>query len=162
MSKILSIASGISHTAWCDTWYVDGSVPSSGDGTTWETAFKKIQEGIDAASDGDTVIAAEGKYAENIHFKGKNIVLRSTDPLDPGVVEQTIIHGGGSGSVVTFTGTEDETCVLSGFTIRSGKAEEGGGICGGAWRRTTSARIEHNVITSNSAQYGGGWLTATV
>lgn len=30
-------------------YFVDGTVASSGDGTTWATAFKTIQEGIDAA-----------------------------------------------------------------------------------------------------------------
>jgi hypothetical protein len=34
------------------TWYVDGKVPVSGDGTSWLFAFQKIQQGIDAASDG--------------------------------------------------------------------------------------------------------------
>lgn len=32
-----------------EVFYVDGSVPVSGDGLSWETAFKTIQEGIDAA-----------------------------------------------------------------------------------------------------------------
>lgn len=106
------------------TWYVDGSTPEFGDGSSWETPLETIQEGIDAASDGHTVIVAEGTYNENIRFKGKNIVLRSKDPTSPIVVKNTIIDGTQAGSVVTFAGTEDETCVLSGFTIRNGTGTE--------------------------------------
>ncbi len=136
------------------TWYVDASVSVPGDGTSWETAFKTIQEGIDAASDGETVTVALGTYLENIQFKGKNIVLRSTDPQDPAVVAATIIDGNRTGSVVTFDGTENETCVLSGFTIRNGKAENGGAIYGNG----THATIENNVITANSASHYGAGL----
>jgi hypothetical protein len=139
--------------------YVDGSVPSSGDGTSWETALRTVQEGIDAASDGEIVIVAVGRYTENIRFNGKNIVLRSTDPLDPATVSDTILYGNpvaGRVSVVTFAGTEDETCVLSGFTICNGHATYGGGICGGSSDRQTHATIENNIIISNSADYGGG------
>jgi len=138
------------------TWYVDVSVATSGGGSSPETAFKSIQEGINAASNGDTVIVAEGTYVENIHFKGENIVLCSPDPLDPGVVSNTVIDGNKAGSVITFVGTEDETCVLSGFTVRNGKADFGGGICGRTQDDQTRATIERNVITENSAGRGGG------
>lgn len=144
------------------SWYVDGSVAKSGNGRTWGATFKTIQEEIDAAYDGDAVVVAKGNYLENIRFNGKNIALRSTDPLDPAVVAATIINGGGKGSVVRFSGTEDQSCVLSGFTIRNGsgtihprKANTcGGGIYGG--ENPTGATIENNVITQNSAGYGGG------
>jgi len=141
------------------TWYVDGSVSSSGDGATWETALKTIQEGIDKALEGDTVTVAEGVYIENIHFDGKNIILTGTDPLNPDVVAGTIIDGNQSGSVVTFDGTENETCVLSGFTLQKGKAEYGGGVYGGPFSdRLTHATIRNNVVTENVASYYGGGL----
>jgi hypothetical protein len=139
--------------------HVDASVASSGNGTSWETALRAIQEGIDAASDGEIVIVAEGRYTENIQFHGKNIVVRSRDPLDPAVVSRTVIAGSsatGRVSVVTFAGTEEETCVLSGFTISNGNAAYGGGICGGSSEHQTHATIENNIITSNSADSGGG------
>jgi len=134
------------------TWYVNGSVSKSGDGTTWHTAFKTIQEGINAASNGDTVIVAAGTYYQNIHFLAKNITLRSADPLDPAVVNATIINGRAYGSVVTCQGYENENCVLSGFTITNGKSPYGGGVLGHHARPT----IRHNVIFDNWGDDGGG------
>ncbi len=140
------------------TWYVDGAVSTSGDGSSPETAFKTIREGINTAPDGDTVIVAEGTYDEKIDFKAKNIVLQTSDPADRTVVENTVIDGNKAGAVVTFAGTEDETCVLSGFTIRNGEANTGAGICGGTADQHTLATIENNVIADNVAQFGGGGL----
>lgn len=141
------------------TWYVDGKAPfPGGDGKSWETAFNKIWWGIHAASDGDTVIVAEGIYEENVNFNRKNIILRSTDPLDLMVVAETVLDADGFGSVVTFSGTQSDTCVLSGFVIRNGRASmRGGGILGGTESQRTHATIENNVIRSNSGNlYGGG------
>jgi len=109
--------------------------------------FNNIQAAIDDANDGDIIIVQRGWYDENINFGGKNIVLRSTDPNDPAVVERTVISGGLRTSVVRFSGNETVNCVLSGFTIRDGVwAIAGGGIDGGYGTRAT---IQHNVITSN-------------
>ncbi len=173
MEKVMKIIGVVLCVSLCrivigTTLYVDSSVSQSGNGLSWETALKTIQEGIDAASEGDTVTAAEGLYAENIRFNGKNIVLTSTDPLDPAVVDSTIIDGNRAGSVVTFAGTEDESCVISGFTIRNGEAmvpigkTYGGGIYGGTFpfapppEGRTRATIRNNVITDCFADRGGG------
>ena len=50
-------------------WFVDGAVAESGDGQTSETAFKTIQEGIDAASDGDTISVLPGHYVETFTIR---------------------------------------------------------------------------------------------
>ena len=118
--------------------------------------YPTIQEGIDASTDGDTVIVAPGLYYERINFNGKNIVLTSTDPNDSRVVGYTIINGGGEeGSVVTFENYEGPNTTLTGFTITGGtgtlvyewdteKQYQGAGIyCNG------SPTITHNVITNN-------------
>ncbi len=149
-----------SNPARLVTWYVDDSVAASGDGTSWQKGFKTIQEGINVASEWDTVIVAEGTYLENIHFKGKSIHLTSADPLSGAVVASTIIDGDKASSVVRFLGTEDESCTLSGFTIQNGYTdmEPGAGIRGGWAAARTRATIENNVITDNVAEMedGGG------
>jgi len=113
-----------------------------------------IQSAIDAAEPGDTVIVDPCTYTENISFDGKNITLTSTNPDDPCIVAGTVIDGGGSGPVVTFAGTEDATCKITGFTITGGNNSEdrGGGISG----NYTQTTIENCVITNNAALHGGG------
>ncbi|MDP2895873.1 MAG: right-handed parallel beta-helix repeat-containing protein [bacterium] len=142
-----SICLPVSSPAFAATRYVASSVSASGDGESWDSAFRTIQEGIDASSRGDTVIVGEGVYLENIKFKGENITLRSTDPLDLTVVAATIIDGNQAGSVVTFLGTETEACIVVGFTIRNGRSGEGGGIHGNGSRAT----IESNTVSGNEA-----------
>jgi hypothetical protein len=140
------------------TWYVDASVPASGDGRSWETAFKTVQDGINAAWDGDDVIVAPGTYPP-IDFLGKAITVHSTGPTDPSVVEATVIDAGGvPGSEevrpVTFDHSESLDSVLSGFKITGGFVYSGGGgiLCDGA-----SPTIENSIVVGNdSCSPGGG------
>ena len=126
------------------TIYVDDDGPAD---------FNNIQAAIDDCNNGDVIIVAEGTYFENIHFMGKNITLTSKDLNNPDVVAATIIDGNDANSVVTFSGTEDSNCVLSGFTVTDGNAPAGGGIYGNG----TLATIEYNVIKDNkSIEFYGG------
>jgi len=77
-----------------------------------------IQAAINAAGVDDTIIVAPYRYYENINFNGQQIVLRSTNPLDPNVVAATVIDGSYPG--VTFGGDETPETVLTGFTVRGG------------------------------------------
>jgi len=109
--------------------------------------YDTIQEGIDAAVDGDTVLVAAGTYFEHIDFKGKAICV--TGESKP---EVTVIHGNQAGSVVTFAQGEDRNSVLDGFTITNGGGKNGGGIfCDGA-----SPTLTHNIIVENLGWYGAG------
>ncbi|MDH4238652.1 MAG: hypothetical protein OEW48_03730 [Phycisphaerae bacterium] len=127
--------------------------------------FNNIQSAIDDSNDGDIIIVQTGQYIENINFIGKNITLRSTEPMNPSVVASTVIDGSLSGSVVTFAGTESSACILSGFTITNGSGtgvgyNYGGGIYGNG----TLATVQYNIISGNwasspmfpSSGYGGG------
>ena len=99
-----------------------------------------IQAGINAASDGDTVLVSPGTYIENINFMGKAITVRSSNGA-----KSTIIDGGGNGSVVTFNHSEAKSSVLKGFTIQNGRADEGAGIAvEGSSPTITSNTISHN------------------
>jgi hypothetical protein len=98
--------------------------------------YPTIQGAINASLSGDEIIVSPGTYRENINFGGRNIVLRSTAPLSTSVVATTIINGASRGSVVTFSGSELSTCVLSGFTVTNGSSRFGGGVYGNGTHAT--------------------------
>ncbi|MHC4945185.1 MAG: NosD domain-containing protein [Planctomycetota bacterium] len=112
--------------------------------------YSTIQEAIDAASAGDTVLVASGTYVENINFIGKAITVISEEGPDV-----TIIDGGSpanpdNASVVSFWNGEGPDSVLEGFTLT---ASHGGGI--GFWvschPAITNNTIEDNIATSQGA-----------
>ncbi|MHC4912556.1 MAG: right-handed parallel beta-helix repeat-containing protein, partial [Planctomycetota bacterium] len=87
--------------------------------------YATIQTAIDAASDGDTVVVAPGRYVENIDYKGKAITVRSSEPGDWDVVENTIIDGSAgdpreNGNCVLFDKGEGRTSILDGITLTRG------------------------------------------
>jgi parallel beta-helix repeat protein len=106
-----------------------------------------IQAGIDAASNGDTILVAPGVYNENITFDTVAAVVTVASKNGPSV---TTIQGTGTGPVVQIG-----QGVLSGFTITGGHSEDliypGGGISIGG-----SPMIIHNIITGNVSDSSGG------
>jgi hypothetical protein len=108
---------------------------------------ESIQAAIDAAADGDVVSVAAGTFTENIDFAGKAITVVGAGPA-------SVIHGLGTGPVVTFASGETSDSVLDSFTITGGVAENGGGILIAG----TSPTIVRNVITGNAARNRGSGL----
>jgi hypothetical protein len=128
----------------------------AGDVLNVPVPYCSIQEAINFAVDGDTVLVQPGTYHERIIFSGKAITVTSTNPDDEGVVATTIIDGDAAGRVVSFWKGEGADCVLTGFTIRNGNAPNGGGI--GCW--SCSPTITKNIVADNVATWadGGGIL----
>ena len=52
----LILAVGVCGSSSATVWYVDVDNTGFEDGTEWAKAFNSIQEGVDAASDGDEVL----------------------------------------------------------------------------------------------------------
>jgi len=116
--------------------------------------YAAIQAGIDASSNGDTVLVQPGEYVENINFNGHNIVLGSLffTTGDQSYIEQTVIDGDSAGSVVTFESGEGYSAIIEGFVISHGFAAYGGGIrC-----RNSNPTISNNIIKRNYSVVGGG------
>jgi hypothetical protein len=88
---------------------------------TKEKRYSCIQFAIYDAVNGDEIVLSEGIYEEDIDFKGKNLMIRSTNPNDPATVAATVINGGDQGTVVTLSGSRDGVCVLAGLTITGGE-----------------------------------------
>jgi len=49
-----------------DKWYVNGDVAGTGDGTTWDKAFKTFAEAVAAIGDDDVIFLAPGSYNEGV------------------------------------------------------------------------------------------------
>lgn len=106
--------------------------------------FDSIQEAIDAAVDGDTIVVAPGHYLspdpwvyDEINFKGKSIRLVSSAPTDFSVAEKTVLCG-----VVIFKGTEGPSCLLQGFKIQNHS-------CGGILGNGTNATVATCILSGN-------------
>ena len=97
---------------------------------------------IDYARNGHEIVVSPGVYQGKINFKGKNLTLRSTDPNDPAVVAATILTGDGNNNLVTFSNSEDASCVLAGFTITNAN---NGIYCFGSSPTITNCSIVGNV-----------------
>ncbi|MBI3189545.1 MAG: hypothetical protein HYZ33_02740, partial [Ignavibacteriales bacterium] len=130
------------------------------------TSYPTIQSAILAAANGDTVLVDNGLYAENINYRGKNIVVASRYIFTHNSFDilNTVIYGGSpvyedTASCVLFISGEDSTAVLEGFTLTGGigtnwKDEhgttpyvEGGGIL----IQYSSPTIQNNRIINNEA-----------
>lgn len=113
-----------------------------------------IQDAINVANTGDTVLVAPGTYSENINFMGKAITVKSS-----GGTKVTIIDGGKVAPVVTFASGETSKSVLNGFTLQNGSSTfnsqyDGGGV----YISGASPIVSNNVIQNNVACNGGGGI----
>ena len=122
--------------------------------------FPTIQEGIDAALDGETIIVAPGIYTgegnRDIDFKGKTITVKSEGGSDTCIIDcqgsKEEQHRG-----FYFHYGEDTNSVVQGFTITDGYMVQyplnyGGGI----YCKDSNPHIENCVLTANRALFGGG------
>ena len=108
------------------------------------TDYPTIQEAINHANPGDTILVHNQTYHENI-FINKSVSLIGEDR------ETTIIDGGENGSVILVTANNVN---ISGFTIQnSGRALYDSGIL---IDHSSGNNISHNTITNN---YHGIYLS---
>jgi len=112
--------------------------------------FLSIQQAMDAAAPGDTVLVGPGTYLEYIDFKGKSISVKSASGP-----EKTVIDAGSLWCAVSFVQGEGPAAVLEGFTVRNGL---GGGypkyVGGGITCKYSSPTLRNNHILNNRAGDG--------
>jgi len=93
--------------------YVDDDAEPGGNGSK-ERPYNRIQDAINAASNGDTIYVYSGKYYENVILK-KSVSLIGEDKYT------TIIDGNGKGIVIWIKVSHVN---VSGFTVTGSKAGE--------------------------------------
>lgn len=149
--------------------------------TTWVTAATNIQDAVDAARTGDTVLVTNGVYATG---------SREVSVLDPNQEPPRLMSMGMSRVVVTnsirlesvngplLTSIEgsmmlDEwgnitngvrclflgsNALLSGFTLTNGVAHDGAGVLA----ESPSAVVSNCTLTGNKGNFGGGAYGGTL
>ena len=126
--------------------------------------YATVQHGILQAAAGDTVVAEDGVYTENIDFLGKDITVGSRYMIDgiSGHMYNTVISGGDSTSCVRFVNGESGDARLIGLALMDGHGRAAGlpaDVTGGAVTCSygSSPYLERLYIMGNEADsYGGG------
>ena len=146
-----------------DPWLGDPTLSDPMEDGSVLHPFDAIQEAVDAAGDGDTVVIEDGTYAgagnRDIDFHGKAITVRSrngpaTCIIDCGGSEEDPHRG------FYFHSRETPNAVLKGLTIKHGfvsgngnwETRQGGGILA----LYSSPVIQLCILTENTASWCGG------
>lgn len=123
----------------CDASTTEDGVVSNG----W-VAYSSLSDAIFAASDGDTVIACDGEYNENLSIRNA-ITLQSRNGPDV-----TQITGTGTRMVISV----QASFALEGFTVSGGDGYYGAGL--DAYTHSAGdVDVIDCIFTGNSAWYGG-------
>lgn len=97
--------------------------------------------------EGDVIVVEPGIYRDKVRFKGKNLLVTSTDPEDPAVRAATILAG--PGQRVTFADHETADSVLTGFTIANGSY--------GVFSGDSTPTVSNCTITNNVSAGVKSW-----
>lgn len=138
--------------------YVAVNSPNDPGSGTYTDPFRRIQDAIDIAADGDTVEIQPGLYTGdgnyNLDPNGKSITIRSVDPNTPA---NTIIDPNGEGRGFYIYNGEDANCIISGLTIRNASTKNGSNGAGFSCSNC-SPTIYNCVIKDGHAQVSGGGI----
>jgi hypothetical protein len=107
---------------------------------TTNLRYNSMQSAIYYAHNGDEMVFAPGTYQGGINLTDKDLILRSEEPNNPSITEQTIIQGNETSPVITFN-KNNTACKIAGLTITGGQI--------GLVLREASPRIEYCRIIEN-------------
>jgi len=160
---------------WCIT------LPAAAEILYFPGRAASIQQTIDLAGYGDTVVVAEGRYFENIVIRAKSVTLASAFILDgdSSHIQRTIVDGSRytdslRRSTISVIDCVDTAMVIKGLTITGGSGSpifagvtehwSGGGIL----IFESSGKVEDNIIEGNHLSFryrtnvGAGIMAAAV
>ncbi len=142
------LTGALSASTFAATWTVDD------DGADYPDAdFASIQDAVDAASEGDTVLVYPGTYtssgSSNVVVVDKDLTLEAVSGPDV-----TIIDGEYSIRCMKLSGTSNAS-VITGFTLTNGLRPDGAGGAG-ILLFNSNATIHDCLIVNCQAGGGGG------
>ncbi len=149
---VLSLPGLVSSVCASTTYYVDD------DGVA---DFHTIQEAVDAAATGDTILLQPGLYTGSgnwdVVVTGKAVTVRSADPNDAATVAATVIDCRGTSTVGhrAFIVTENSGVhlTLAGLTMINGLTTYNGGA---VWCQDAGLTVINCTFSDNEAGWWGG------
>ncbi len=168
-----SVVLGGLLSAFSATYYVDASrSDDSGDGASWATAKKTIQEAVDQATTNDIILVTNGVYDVGGIPAGKSSLTNRVYVPYPMTVQS--VNGPEVTSIVGAPGSNGSNDVdsirgvylgneasLIGFTVTDGytigyKVAEGDDDLGGGLWMGSDAVVSNCVISGNMSDWSGG------
>ncbi len=177
---------GCSAASFAADYYVSPAGGADPNGSA-ANPYATIQDALNVVGNGDTIILLSGLYTgggnRNLTPVRTNLTIRSTNPADPAITEQTIIDPNQLGCAFSLN-NQSAGLVLEGLTIQNGKylqLPSGGAIycdsvspvirycrfvsCnadgeGGAIFCQNSSPVIQNCIFVGNAASGGGAICA--
>lgn len=139
--------------------YVDSSILLSGNGTSWATALKTLNEAMDVINEStgtDSIFVAKGTYQPAVvqSFSMKEgVKILGGYPSGGGmrdwVSNVTTLKGNGSRVIYNYNIGLTSAAVLDGFTITGGNGS-------GMYNGLSSPTISNCTFTGNAGVHGGG------
>ena len=134
--------------------------------------YLTIQQGIDAACDGDEVVLTPGCYTgpgnRDLDFSGKAITVRGSEPQTRSVAAATVIDCAASEADphrgFTFDSGEGPDSIVAGLTITNGFAPVEAiwlnewSVGGAVFCERTSPTIADSILVRNQARKAGGGI----
>jgi hypothetical protein len=119
LSVMIGLAVGVVSA---QQWFVSPAGSDDPNGS-FEQPFETIQQALNAAQDGDTIVLMPGVYSGqgnyDLSVDGLSLTIRSTQPDDWDTVEATVIDPQQQGGIFMFTIPDQGRIILEGLTFQN-------------------------------------------